>query len=319
MMNRDKLALHLDYNKIEFLINLYHNHDHIAINNEESNYDSELLDNLIVNNLVRINISGKKNLLSLSNEGLNICKSVMFNIINNNKDDFRTKIQKLPERAVVCIVNRIMCRDIVGKEKGFIDSITKPYVLDESLWYERVLLKDKKMQEIFEKMYVILEKVGFIKTIDDQRWCSPEVEEFLKKEYREFLDLSWVEEDSLKYYYFFYVYAQDQKNLIDFSGDGEYFHSMFFDKGSSPPDYWFSSNRSNPHMLLSSLDLSEKRIMDFLTDMNNKNIVSETYYPLSSFSFFSEDDRIFVIKDIKRFMDYITSKFLTPVVDSLLK
>ena len=144
-MNRDELALHLDYNEIEFLINLYHNNDDIAINNDEFNFNNGLLDNLIVKNLVRMNTAGKKNLLSLSNEGLNICKSVMFNIINNNKDDFRTKIKKLPERAVVCLVNRIIWRDIVRKEKGFIDSVTKPYTLDESLWYERVLLKDKNL------------------------------------------------------------------------------------------------------------------------------------------------------------------------------
>ena len=138
------------------------------------------------------------------------------------------------------------------------------------------------------------------------------------EEYKDIMGLSWAEEDSLKYHFFFYVYAQDQRNLINFSGEGEEYRSMFFGEDSTPPDYWFSSNRSDPRMLLSSLGVSESRILGFLEEMETKEIVSERYYPLSSFSFFSEDDKIFVITDIKDYMRYITDKFLTPVVNSLL-
>jgi hypothetical protein len=58
--------------------------------------------------------------------------------------------------------------------------------------------------------------------------------------------------------------------------------------------------------------------MSFLEEMETYEIVSERYYPLSSFSFFSEKEKIFVIGDIKSYMGYITEKFLAPVVNSLL-
>jgi hypothetical protein len=242
----------------------------------------------------------------------------MFNRVNDKNLEFKTEVQELPERAIACLVNRVMWRDIVSKENGFIDDVTQPYSLDESMWYERVILKDERILNILEKFYKILEDLDFIQNINDQRWCSPEVENFLKEEYKNIMDLSWSEEDSLKYYYFFYVYAQDQKNLIDFSGDGEEFRSEFFEDDSLPLDYWFSSNRSDPRTLLSSLGVGEKRVMDFLEEMQKMDIVNERYYPLSSFSFFSEDDKIFVIKNIKGFMGFINSKFLNPVVISLV-
>jgi hypothetical protein len=211
-----------------------------------------------------------------------------------------------------------MWKDVVTKEGGFVDTVTKPYALDESLWYERVLLKDKRMSDTLEMFYNVLEELGFIKTVEGEQWCSPEVENFLKDEYKDIMGLTWDEEDSLKYYFFFYVYAQDQKNLINFSGDGEEYRSMFFGVDSTPPDYWFSSNRLDPRTLLSSLGVSESHIMSFLEEMETYEIVSERYYPLSSFSFFSEEGKIFVISNIKSYLGYITERFLAPVVNSLL-
>ncbi|MCK4995315.1 MAG: hypothetical protein KAR55_00360, partial [Thermoplasmatales archaeon] len=246
------------------------------------------------------------------------CGSVMVDIINVNKELFISKVQELPQRAISCLVNRVVWKDIVSKETGIIDPITKPYALDESLWYEKVLLKDKRMENLLGKFYNILEGIGFISNIDGERWSSPEIENFLKEEYKEIMNLTWAEEDSLKYYFFFYVYAQDQKNLINFSGEGEEYRSMFFGDDSGPSDFWFSSNRSDPRSLLSNLGISENRVMGFLGEMQGKEIVNERYYPLSSFSFFSDDDKIFVISDIKSFVSYITNKFLTSVVDSLL-
>ena len=116
-----------------------------------------------------------------------------------------------------------------------------------------------------------------------------------------------------------YIYAQDQKNLINFTGEGEEYRSQFFEEDTNPPDYWFSSNRLDPRKLLTSLGLSEKRIIGFLQEMQNQDIVNKRYYPLSTFSFFSEEDKIFVIQDIKNYMAFVTSKFLSPVIDSLLK
>ena len=314
-----RLVHSLNSREINVLLEMYYNRNGVVKGFKGSDFKGEILQSLIDKNLINASLETDENVVSLTEGGLSVCGSVMFSRINENKVLFKQKIQVLPERAVASLVNRVMWKDIVGKESGFVDPVTKPYALDESLWYERVLLKDKRIGDILEQFYNVLEELGFIKNIDGQRWCSPEVENFLKDEYKDIMGLSWDEEDSLKYYFFFYVYAQDQRNLINFLGDGEEYRSMFFGEDSTPPDYWFSSNRSDPRVLLSSLGVSENRIMGFLEEMKTEEIVSERYYPLSSFSFFSEDDKIFVIRDIKSYVDYITNKFLTPVVDSLLR
>jgi hypothetical protein len=311
-----RLIHSLEEGEINALLKLYYNRDGTIKGSND--LKEENLHNLVDKNLISTSIDEDENVVTLTDYGLSVCGSVMFDRINENKELFEQKIQELPERAISCLVNRVMWKDVVSKETGAVDPVTKPYALDESLWYERVLLKDKRIGDTLEQFYNILEGFGFIKNIDRQRWCSPEVENFLKDEYRDIMDLSWSEEDSLKYYYFFYVYAQDQKNLIDFSGDGEEFRSMFFGEDANPPDYWFSSNRSDPRSFLSSLGISEVRIMAFLGEMQINGIVSERHFPLSSFSFFSDEDKIFVISDIKSFMKYIKNKFLYPVVDSLI-
>ncbi len=313
-----QLVQNLNTNEINVLLKLYYNKDGIAKGFNESDFEAEILHSLIDKSLILTNLVAGESIVSLTDEGLNVCGSVMFNRVNDKNLDFKTEIQSLPERTIACLVNRVMWRDVISKENGFIDDVTQPYTLDESMWYERVILKDGRIANTLEKFYNILEELDFVQNNDGQRWCSPEVEDFLREEYKDIMDLTWTEEDSLKYYYFFYVYAQDQKNLIDFTGDGEEFRSMFFGEDSMPHDYWFSSNRSDPRMLLSSLGISEKRLIGFLEDMQKKDIVNERYYPLSSLSFFSDNDIIYVIKDIKSYMDFITSKFLTSVVDSLL-
>jgi len=314
--NTTRLVSSLDVNEINTLLRLYYSKEGL-INNFQG-FDEEVLHNLVEKNLINASIGTGEDAVSLTEYGLSVCGSAMVDIINVNKDLFKNKVQEFPQRAVSSLINRVMWRDVISKETGTIDPITKPYALDENLWYKRVLLKDERLKKMLDEFYAILEGVGFMNTLDGQRWCSPEVENFLKGEYKEIMDISWAEEDSLKYYYFFYAYAQDQKNLINFSGEGEEYRSMFFGDDSGPSDFWFSSNRSDPRALLSNLGISESRIMGFLGEMQGKEIVNERYYPLSSFSFFSDDDKIFVVRDIKSFMSYITSKFLTPVVDSLL-
>lgn len=313
-----RLVHGLGSGEINVLLELYYNRDGIVKNFKGSDFEEDTLQSLVDKNLINTSLESDEHIVSLTEEGLSVCGSVMFNRIDENKGLFKQKIQVLPERAVASLVNRVMWKDVVTKEGDLVDPVTKPYALDESLWYERVLLKDERIGDTLEKFYNVLEELGFIKTVEGEQWCSPELENFLREEYNDIMGLTWSEEDSLKYYFFFYVYAQDQKNLINFSGDGEEYRSMFFDEDSSPPDYWFSSNRSDPRTLLSSLGVSESRIMSFLGEMETKEIVSERSYPLSSFSFFSEDDKIFVISDIKSYMGYITDKFLTPVVNSLL-
>jgi len=309
----------LEASEIATLLKLYYNKDGLVKGYNESDFKTEILHNLLNKNLIITSLVAGESIVSLTEEGLSVCGSVMFDRIRDKNIDFKTEIQILPERTVACLINRVMWNNAVNKENGQIDAVTKPYALDESMWYERALLNDVRMRKALTKVYNILEEFDFIKTTNGEKWCSPEVESYLQNEYKNVMDLTWVEEDSLKYYYFFYVYAQDQKNLIDFGGDGEQLRSMFFDEGAITPNYWLSSNKSDPHNFLSSLGLSEKRVIGFLEEMQEKEITSERYYPMSAFSSFGEEDKIFVIKDIKGFMDFIAFKFLSPVVNSLLK
>jgi len=286
-----QLVQNLNTNEIKVLLKLYYNKDGITKGFNESDFEAEILHGLIDKNLILINLVAGESIVSLTDEGFNVCGSVMFNRVNNKNLDFKTEIQSLPKRAIACLVNRVMWKDTVSKETGAIDKIIEPYSLDQALWYERVLLKDKRIVDTLENLYNILGELDLVQNNDRQRWCSPEVENFLKDEFKNIMDLSWAEEDSLKYYYFFYVYAQDQKNLINFTNAEEY-RSMFFGEDSESSNYWFSSNLSDPRRLLSSLDISGKHVLAFLEEMQKNDIVNERYYPLSSFSFFSEEDII---------------------------
>jgi len=309
--NISKLIQNLGADEIETLLDIYYNCQGFE------KAGSDIL-SLIDKNLVSTNVEKGKNLINLTDEGLSVCGSVMFEKINENKEIFKEKINDLPKRGVSCIINRIMFRNLTIKESGLVDPLHEIYSLDESLWFERVLLKDKRMTVLLDTIYGVLEDVGLAKNINGKRWCTPEVESFLKKDFGNTMDLSWMQEDSLKYYYFFYVYAHEQKNLINFTDGQDEYRSMFLGENATPIDYWFSSNRNDPKNLIANLGLSEQRAIEFLNEMQEKGFVNERYYPFSSFSFFSDEDTIYVIKDIKKYMDFCHSKFLVPVVDSLL-
>jgi len=317
--NLGGLVQKLEASEIATLLKLYYNKEGLIKGYNESDFNEETLHSLLDKNLIITSLVQGESIVSLTNEGLSVCGSVMFDRIQNKNLEFKTEIQIIPQRTVACLINRVMWNNNVSKETGKIDTITQPYALDESLWYEKVLLNDPRMQKSLEKIYNILEEFDFIKTINGEKWCSPEVENYLQNEYKDIMDLTWAEEDSLKYYYFFYMYASDQKNLIDFAGDREQLRSMFFNEGTITPNFWLSTNKSDPHTFLTSLGLSEKRVIGFLEEMERKEIVTERYYPMSAFSSFGEEDKIFVIRDIKKFMNFIASKFLNPVVNELLK
>ena len=312
--NTTRLVRSLDVKEINTLLKLYYSKDGFIKNFE--GFEEDILHDLAEKNLIDASVSTGENVVSLTDHGLDVCGSVMNDIITINKEHFKSEVKELPQKAVSCLVNRIIWRDAAEKETGMIDPVAQTYALDESLWYEKVLLNDARINGVLEKFYNVLQGIGFISSIDGEKLCSPEVERFLKEEYKDTMSLTWAEEDSLKYCYFFYVYAQDQKNLINFSGVGEEYRSMFFGEDPNPSNFWISPNRSDPSKLLSSLGLSEKRLTGFLSEMQKKEIVNERYYEPSS-SFFS-DDKIFVINDIESFMSYVTNKFLSPVVDSLL-
>jgi len=306
----------LDSEEISILLKLYYNKDGFSDDIDISDFGEETLHNLLNKNLIQTNPDSDVNSIALSDEGLNVVGSVMFNKIAEKKSGFKSTIQNIPQKAISCLVNRIMWKDTVTKETGVIDEFIEPYSFDQSMWFERVLLQDKRIANILEQFYTVLEDFDLIQSSDGQRFCSPEVESFIKEEYKNVMDLSWTEEDSLKYYFFFYVYATDQKNLINFTGAEDY-RSQFFND-DTPPDYWFSEAQSNPRRLMSNLDIGEKHVIDFLKEMTNRGIVTERFYPMNRESFFSDEDTIFVIQDIKGFMDFINGKFLNPVVNSLI-
>ena len=308
----------LDSNEIDVLMKIYYNREGISKDFIESDFEDEIIQSLIDKNLILADSISGESIISLTDEGLNVCGSVMFNKIDSKYKDFKTEIKQIPERAIASLVNRVMWRDVISKENEVIDDITQPYTFEDGMWYERVLLKDKRIADTLEKFYKILEDFDFIQNTNGQRWCSPEVENFLRDKYRNIMDLTWTEEESLKYYYFFFTYAQDQKNLLDFTGEREELRSMFFGEKSRISNYWFSSNQSNPQTVISALGISENRVIDFINEMKVQGFVKERSYPISTSSLDNNNERIFVINDIKGFMGFINNKFLAPVVNSLL-
>ena len=311
-----KLVHSLNSEEINALLKLYYYQNRVI--NGSKSYEKDILDSLIVKNLISVNIESNRNIVDLTDYGLSVCESIMNNRLNENSTTFKQKIKKLPDRAVACFINRILWKDLNIDEYGLIKSFNNPFAFDNNIWYERVLLNDKRIVDALEQFYENLEDLGLIENINGQRWCSPEVENYLKSEYKKIMDLSGTEEESLKFYFFFYVYAKEQRNVINFSSAGEQYRAIFYEDDKNLENYYFSSNNSNPKKLLLELGLNEKRFLEFFEEMQNKEIVVERYYSLYSSSFFINEDMMFIIKDITRYMDYINNKFLKPVVDSLL-
>lgn len=310
-INHTEKIKSLNKDEINTLISLYYDNSLVE--------DEDLLGTLVEKNLVSTQVEQNKNKLFLTELGLNVCGTFMFDRIKQNKEKFEEKIESFSERALSLLVNRIIYHNSVRNENGNISPVNEPYSFDENFWYERVLLKSKKFTDLMDNFYGILEDLSFVKNVNGEIYSSPEIEDFLKNRFKDVMDLTWSEEDSLKYYYFFCIYASDQKNLINFSGEGKIYRSMFFEGEKNTSDFLFSNNNSDPRSLLFNLGLSEKRVISFLEEMKEKDIVTERYYPLSSFTFFNDEDKIFVISDINKYMEFSKNKFLNPVVESILK
>jgi hypothetical protein len=310
-----KIISNLDYKEINLLLKLYYFQKGVIKNSND--FDKIIVKKLTDKNLIAVSIKSNENIISLTDYGLSVCGTVMFDRVSNNSKQFHKEIERLPERAVACFIKRILWKDSGLNEEGIISLIKEGFNIADNIWYERVLLKDARICNSLEEFYNILEKLSLIENNDGQRWCLPEVENYLKDEYGKLMDLTWIEEDSLKYYFFFLVYAQEQKNLINFSGLDEEYRSILYDDFDLS-NYMSVPNITDSKMLLSTLGISKKRIISFLEDMQLREIVGERYYPLINSSFFANEDNIFVINDIKGYIEYIKNQFLTPVVDSLL-
>jgi hypothetical protein len=312
-----KLISDLDSKEIDVLLKIYYCHE--GVFNNSNDFEEGIIRSLTDKNLVSVNIESNENIIDLTNYGLSVCGTVLFNRINEKQNQFKKDISKIPERAVSCFVNRILWKDEGLVEKSYEDSLLKDILSDENLWYERALLHDERIGNALEEFYIILENLNFIENDNGQRWCLPEVEDFLKEEYKKIMNLTWNEEDSLKYYQFLYIYSQEQKNLINFTGSVADYRSRIYSDKIKPINYMTPSTGSDSKIILKYFGLSEKRVTSFLQDMQREGIVSQRYYPLNSSPFFDDDYKIFVINDIRDYMDYIKIHFLKPVVDSLLE
>jgi len=305
----------LDSKEINVLLKLYYYHEGVI--NNSNDFEDEIIKSLTDKNLISINIESKENILDLTDFGLNVCGTVILDIIDKNIFEFREEIKKLPERAVSCFINRILWKDEGLEELALDNPFTDERLNNKNIWYERVLLHDERFGNTLEKFYNILENLNLIKNNDGQRWCLPEVENFLKREYKFIMNLTWTEEESLKYYQFLYTYSQEQKNLFDLEGSGEY-RSMFYRDKIKPANYIVPTISADSKTVIQYFGLNKKRIVNFLEDMHKEGIVSHRYYPLSESPIFVNDYNIFVINNLRDYMDYINIHFLKPVVDSIL-
>ena len=183
-VNLTPLIQALKSDELSVLIKLYYNRDNVINGFNESEFQAEAIHSLLEKNLILTSLIEGESIVSLTDEGLDICGSVMFSRINEKSPDFKAEIQVLPQRVVSYLVNRVLWKDNASTESGFVDKLVNIYSVDESLWYERVLLKDKRISDILEEFYGILEDFDFIKNDNGQRWCSPEVESFLRKEFK---------------------------------------------------------------------------------------------------------------------------------------
>jgi len=314
-MDVTELIHKLDSKEINVLLKLYYYHEG-AINNL-NDFEDEIINSLTDKNLISVNIESNENILDLTDFGLNVCGTVMLDIIDKNIFQYREEIKKLPERSVSCFVNRILWKDEGLEELALENPFSDESLQNQNIWYERVLLHDERFGSTLEKFYNILENLNLIENNEGQRWCLPEVENFLKGEYKNIMNLTWTEEESLKYYQFLYTYSQEQKNLFNSEGPGEY-RSMFYKDKIKPANYIVPTISADSKTVIQYFGLNKRRIINFLEDMQREGIVSHRYYPLSSSPIFVNDYKIFVINNLRDYMDYINIHFLKPVVDSIL-
>ena len=309
MQDEHSILQRLEEDDVNVLLQLYYQQERIVDDIEETESLRRLLDRQLVSTLVPDGVN-----VILTEQGLAICDSIFQSRMERQIETFRERISVLPSRAVACIVNRLLWRKKMFPEfEQYYESA------QVEAWFEGVLLSVPEIQQVIGGLYMVLDSLGLAAKVENE-WCCPSgVEVFLRDEYQDVMDLSWAEEDSLKYYYFFYGYARDQRHLIDFSQCNDRYRSMFFGNSSFPSEWWFSSNRLNPHSLLVQLDLSKNRVVSFLRRMQRLGVIEERYYPLSTFSVFTDGDTMFVIKDIGDYMRFITETFLKPVAEALLQ
>jgi len=291
----------LDANELDTLLKLYSYEDGVIRGLSDFDFDDRVLHDLVGKNLISIRLDSGKGVISLTDIGASICGSVMTDIVRGKADEFRDRVSMLPGRAVGCLVNRVMWHTTDGP------------------WFERVLLMDPRMQRLMKEFLGVVDSLDLAWDMGKEKWFSPEVKQFLRDEFRSVPGLSPVEEKCLKNFFFFHVYAQDQRNLIVFDRNGEEFRSMVFDSGDSfLSGRWNPMNHLEPRTLLSDLGLDQDEVLGLFFDMQSKGFVTEHRNRFAN-PFFGDEGKIFVIKDSIGYMGFIYERFLSPVVDSLLR
>jgi len=296
-----KGSARLDDIEVDTLLKLYSNSGGVVKGLSGFSFDDRVLHDLVGKNLISVSLDSDKGVISLTDIGNTICGSVMMNRLTDKADEFRDRVSMMPGRGVGCLVNRVMWHTTSGP------------------WFERVLLMDPRMNRLMKEFIGVVDNLGFSWDMGKDRQFSPEVKQFLHDEFRSVPGLSPVEEESLKNFFFFHVYAQDQRNLIVFDRDGQEFRSMLFEGNDSfSSGRWSPMNRLEPKTLLSELGLDQEHVVGLLFDLQNKGFVTEHRNRFTN-PFFGDEGKIFVIKDSIGYMGFIYERFLSPVVDSLLR
>jgi len=291
----------LDASELDTLLKLYSSGTSVIRGLSDSGLEDRVLHDLIGKNLISISLDSGRGVISLTDIGASICGSVMMNRVQGKADDFRDRVSMLPGRGVGCLVNRVMWDNGDGP------------------WFERVLLMDPRMQRLMKEFLGVVDNLDLSWGTGKDRVFSPEVKQFLRDEFRSVPGLSPVEEECLKNFFFFHVYAQDQRNLIIFDKDGQESRSMLFEGNDSfSSGRWNLMNRLEPKTLLSELGLDQEQVLGLLFDMQNMGFVTEHSNRFTN-PFFGDEGKIFVIKDSIGYMGFIYERFLSPVVDSILR
>jgi len=314
MQNHDAFLHEMQADEADILLRLYYRQGALG---EISAGDDSVIKKLVEKQLISTMVERGQTIVSLTTTGLDACSSMMLHQVQDTTDAFRQHIQVLPQRVVTCLVNRVIWHPSVEMPLCS-SSVNYRPVNENVLWYERVLLFSDQIKQALGGLYVILDSLKLASKADGQWWCPPEVETFLKNEYKDQLGLSWGEEDMLKYYYFFSSYAFQQKNMLDMSGLAPRYKALLSGEPLSAVS-WSGATAMGLQSLTQQLELNQNRVHSMFNRMCNQGFVQERYYPLSAFSMNDDEDTVFFIKDIKGYMKFIDNQFLEPVVTALLE
>ena len=308
MAGRTQLDSSISDKEIDTLIKIYCNLD-------IENIPQGQLKELESKNLIKTRLHGDKIESFLTEEGIELCEYLTTKTIQKVSKQLKEKMDNLPKRVVAFLIKRVIFDEELSHKENFfskqfaelqffaeeLSSITRWY----DLKYERVLLMDRRIESILGEFNSILKSLGLI--IEDSKhrqYYLPGIGEFLMEEYKDIEDIDWKQEKSLALFYFFLKYHKG----TDFV--------------SEPTELSYPVN-SDLLQRLNSIGVTKKDIKTVLNKMQKKGIVKiydrSDKIHLFPPSTYAQGIPLFTIKDPKKYNEYITSEFLTPVADDLLQ